>query len=265
MPSPFVHISYALGFGSLIMISTKGSFTPIHCLIFALNGFFGPDIGAFIGWCFTMSFPWLADTAMTWIHNSVGYILIIAPIMSFLSSRLLRKIKYWKTAQYLSNDEFAIDKEQTSSDIVLLNMKDCYLLAVAGCLLHFQLDYIFEEDGQNDFYRWILSTGYFQKPTPPLSVLSVSFVGLSTFALFFGFAWIHLISSISTKSLTIRLKYTIRLFLVVFCLYLCFLIISEIILKKKAIVGEEADLGVLIFIIGFHFSPFILCLLSIPN
>jgi hypothetical protein len=46
---------------------------------------------------------------------------------------------------------------------------------------------------------------------------------------------------------------------------LSFLVISQIVLGKKAVVGEEADLGVLIFIIGFHFLPFILCLLSISN
>ncbi|CAF4727571.1 unnamed protein product [Rotaria sp. Silwood1] len=266
MPSPFIHIGYALGFGTLIMLSTKGSFTVMHCLILALNGFVGPDIGAFIGWCFEITFPILADKAMSWIHHSIGYILIMAPLISFLSSRLSRKIVNWKYTKSLSTELSNVNIEQTSKNIVSLNMKECYLLAIAGCLLHFQLDHIFEEDGQDKFYRWILSTGYFKKPMLPLSSLSVIFVGLSTFALFFGFAWIHVFSSsLSKQSLKTRLKNTLALFVLVFSLYFIFLIISIIILKKKAVVGEEADLGVLVFIIDFHFLPFILCLLSIHN
>jgi hypothetical protein len=207
-----------------------------------------------------------ADKAMIWIHHSIGYIVIIAPIIAFLSSRLLRKIIHWKSTKSLNNDLDHINMEQTNRNLVSLNIKDCYLLSVAGCLLHFQIDHIFEEDGQDKFYKWILSTGYFTKPTPPVSLFSVIFVGLSTFALFFGFAWIHLFSSIISKqSFTIRLKYTLTLFLIVFSLYFIFLIISQIILENKAVVGEEADLGVLVFIIGFHFLPFILCLFSIPN
>jgi hypothetical protein len=261
MPSPVIHIGYTLGFGALIMASTKGSFTAMHCLLLAFNGFFGPDIGSFVSWCFSITFPTLADQAMTWIHHSVGYIVIIAPIMAILSSKLSRKMINWKYTGLVD-----VNMEQTNRNPMSLTMKDCYLLAVAGCLLHFQLDHIFEEDDHDKFYKWILSTGYFTKPTPPLLPSSVIFVGLSTFGLFFGFAWIHLFSSsISQKSLTIKLKYTFALFVIIFSVYLTFLTISQILLGNKAVVGEEADLGVLVFIIGFHFLPFILCLLSIPN
>ena len=255
MPSPVVHIGYSLVYGSLLMFSTKGSFTGTHCLLLSLNGFIGPDIGSFIGWCFSLTFPLLADKAMYWIHDSIGYILIIAPIMAFLSSRLLRKLSNWKCRKCLHND--LIHLEQTNRNLFELNLKDCYFLSVGGCLLHFQIDHIFEENGQDHFYRWILSTGYFTKPTPPFSPLSVLIVGLSTLLLFFGFAWIHLFSSsISKQTLTTRLKYTFILFISVFSLYLIFLIISQIIFEEKAVVGEEADLGVLIFIILFHFLPF---------
>jgi hypothetical protein len=266
MPSPVIHIGYALGFGALIMTSTKGSFTAIHCLLLSLNGFIGPDIGSFINMCISSTFPILADKAMSLIHHSIGYIMIISPIMAFLSSRLTRQIINWKNSRSLNNNLDNVNIEQTNENLVHLNIKDCYLLSIAGCLLHFQIDHIFEENGQDKFYKWILSTGYFTKPTPPVSSFSVIFIGLSTLVLFFGFAWIHLFSpTVSKQSLTIRLKYTLTLFLIIFSLYLIFLIISQILLEKKAIVGEEADLGVLVFIIGFHFLPFILCLLSIPN
>jgi hypothetical protein len=225
MPSPVIHIGYALGFGSLIMTSTKGSFTPIHCLLLSLNGFIGPDLGSFIGWCFSVTFPVRADQAMTWIHHSLGYIVFIAPIIAFLSSRLLKKMINRKSTRSLN-----VDLDQTHRDLVPLSMKNCYFLSVAGCLLHFQIDHIFEENGQDKFYQWILSTGYFTKPTPPLLPFSVVFASLSTLGLFIGFTWIHLFSSsISKQSLSIRLKYTLILFVIIFSSYLIFLIISQII------------------------------------
>ncbi|CAF1151871.1 unnamed protein product [Adineta steineri] len=266
MPSPVVHISFALGFGTFIMTLTKGSFTAIHCLILSLNAFFGPDIGTFLGWCLSITFPALADQAMAWIHDSIGYIIIIAPIQAILCSKLSKKFIDWKYSRSFNNDLDDVNIEQINKNLISLNIKDCYLLAVAGCILHFQLDHIFEENGQNKLYLWILSTGYFTKPTPPFLPLSVIFVGVCTCTLFFGFAWIHLFSStISKQTLTIKLKYTFSLFLAIFSIYISYLFISQIILGKKAVIGEEADLGVLTFIIIFHFLPFILCLLSIHN
>ncbi|CAF0799407.1 unnamed protein product [Adineta ricciae] len=248
MPSPVVHVGYALGFGTLIMTATKGSFTASHCLLLAVNSFFGPDIGSFIGWCLSLTFPALADTAMSYIHDSIGYITLIAPLIAFLSSKLLKKCSRWC--------------DENNSSLISLNLKNCYLLSIAGCLLHFQIDHIFEENGKDKFYQWILSTGYFQKPTPPFLPLSVIFVGACTLSLFFGFAWIHL----STReTLSVRLKYTLILFVSVTIIYLTYLAVSQIILKKIAVVGEEADLGVMIFLIIFHILPFILCLLSIQH
>jgi hypothetical protein len=181
-----------------------------------------------------------------------------------LSSSLLKNIILRKRA-----NELTMSAENNNTDAEkwsFLSVKQCYFLAVAGCLLHFQVDHIFEGNGEDDFYRWILSTGYFTKPTPPLSPLTVIFVGFTTCALFFGFSWIHLFSSsLAKQPLTIRLRYTFYLFSSVLSVYICFLVVSQSILKKIAVVGEEADLGVLIFLIVFHFSPFLLCLLSMPS
>ena len=264
MPGPVVHIGFSLGFGTLIMASSKGSFTPAHCLILAFNSFLGPDLGSFAEWSLKKTFPNVAGLAMSWIHHSVGYALICGPLMAVLSSSLLRKIVLRKRANALTMN---LESKTTESEpLSFLSVKQCYLLAIAGCLLHFQVDHVFEEDGRDPLYRWILSTGYFSKPTPPLSPIAVMFVGFCTCVLFFGFAWIHLFSSsLSEQSLVLRLRYTFYLFSALFTIYICFLAVSQIILDQIAVVGEEADLGVLIFIIVFHFSPFILCLLSMPS
>lgn len=250
MPSPFIHVSFSLGLGSLLMAATKGNFTPIHCLVLTTNGFFGPDMGAFLNWYFELISPDLAGRAMIWIHNSIGYILLIAPLMSFLLSHTTKRFATWMNAI-----------EVGTNTNVVLNVRDCYLLAIAGCLFHFQIDHVFEEDGHDSFYRWVLSTGHFRKNMPPLSPLAICYVSLCTLALVGGFIWIHLFSG--TGGRLARMRETFGLFVYIFIAYGMFLFIAQYILNVKAVVGEEADLGVLLFVTVFHFAPFILCLLTV--
>ena len=105
------------------MLLTKGCFTAVHCLILSLNAFFDPDIESFLGRCFGSIFPQLADSVMIWIHQEIGCFYNCTRICFHLSS-VLKKIGF----------------------------KSCYSLCIAGCLLHFQIDHIFEENGQDKLY-----------------------------------------------------------------------------------------------------------------
>lgn len=266
MPSPVIHLTHALGFGTFIMASTKGTFTALHCLILAFNALFGPDIGAFFGWCLSTTSIVLARAAMDYIHHSLGYVLLIAPLLAILSAKLSRKLHRWQSDASAPIDLGDVNASLARSHGMSLAVKDCYFLAIAGCLLHFQIDHIFEENGQDKLYRWVLSTGYFTSPTPPLLPASVVLVGGCTLILFVGFAWIHLFSpTLSKQVLSVRLQYTCALLFAVCALYGVILAFAQLVLQKKAVVGEEADLGVLIFIFGFHFLPAVLCLLSIRH
>ena len=113
-----------------------------------------------------------ANKAMIWIHHSIGYIVIVGPLLSILLSYLTKKLVIWhdNNSKVQSNclrrsnansDECltqVVDSVDDKASIIALNLKECYYLAIAGCLLHFQIDHLFEENGQDQFYLWILST-----------------------------------------------------------------------------------------------------------
>ena len=254
MPSSFVHIGFNLGYGILLMLATKGAFTPMHCLVLSFHGFLGPDIGSVLYWYFETSYPSFAHHAIQILHNVPGYALLIAPWLSLIIYHISKRILAFK-----SSDDSNL--EATSRP---LTYKDCYFLAIAGCLFHFSIDHIFEEDGKDPFYRWILSTGYFIQPIPPISVLSLVICISCTLCLIYGFIWIHITSTfISRQPLSTRMKYTFDLFLTVFALYSVYLYVAHIVLGLEAVVGEEADLGVIAYIFAFHFCPILLCLRTI--
>ena len=233
------------------MLATKGAFTPMHCLILAFNGFLGPDIGSVLYWYFEVSHPSFAHYAIQILHNVVGYTILIAPWLSLIIYHVSKRILAFKAA-----DDIHLDATCRP-----LTYKDCYFLAIAGCLFHLNIDHIFEEDGKDQFYRWILSTGYFIQPTPPISLVSLMICISCTLCLVYGFVWIHITSTIISKqSFPTRMKYTFDLFIMVFALYSVYLYISHIAFGQEAVVGEEADLGIIVFIFVFHFCPILLCL-----
>jgi hypothetical protein len=175
-----------------------------------------------------------------------------------------------------SSHEFMIDDDNAhTKQNTFLTFKDCYFLSIAGCLLHFQIDHIFEENGRDKFYLWILSTGNFDTSTnTPLSISCIFFVSLCTLSLVIGFSWIHIIrnhqitnnnNSINKFSFHMKIKYTLLLFIIIIIIYFIFLVVSKYIFEFPAVVGEEADLGVLVYIMIFHFLPFYLCLQSISH
>ena len=253
MPSAFVHIGFNLGYGALIMLATKGSFTPMHCLVLAFNGFLGPDIGSVLHWYFESTSPTLAHYSIQIVHNALGYMVLIAPWLSLILFYLSKRIFTFKS----SNESVEISSRP-------LTYKECYYLSIAGCLFHFNIDHLFEENGNDAFFRWILSTGYFTQPTPPISLLSITIISSLALCLVYGFVWIHISSTyIAKQAFHIRMKYTFDLFMMIFGIYLVYLYISQTILNQVAVVGEEADLGVMVFIVVFHFAPILLCLRTI--
>ena len=249
MPSPFIHILFTLGYGTLFMYFTKGNFSALHCLVLTWNSFIGPDIGSFLRWSLIEVFPDIANIIMNWIHSSIGYILLVAPFMSIIFSKLSKIVIE------------LIENNTNLKQMTFLSIWDCYLLSIAGCLFHFQIDHIFEENGRDKFYLWILSTGNFDDPHNILTVPSVFFVSLSTMFLVLGFSGIHL--RYTKIPFIIKMKHTFLLFTVIIILYTIFLVISKYVLLYKAVVGEEADLGALVYIVIFHFLPILLCIKSI--
>ncbi|RVW52836.1 hypothetical protein CK203_076576 [Vitis vinifera] len=112
---------------------------------------------------------------------------------------------------------------------VPLTRRQCLLLISAGSLSHFFLDHLFEENGHSSMYTWILSTGWW-KNRAPVNPDAVVVVGFLCASLIGGFMYIN----------------------------------SQIywVNPRRAAVGEEADLGVLVFLAIYFFLPHTFCIMS---
>ncbi|EXC16040.1 hypothetical protein L484_002124 [Morus notabilis] len=248
MPGPGPHLMYAMSSGVALTALSNGRFGPHHTLTYTLNAFFGPDIGSFSEWLgSTIGFGFgfgsgLADA----IHHPFYYVLILGiPLCffySWLSSFLLRR----SLLHSLSG--------------VALTKRQCLLLISAGSLSHFFLDHLFEENGHSSMYTWILSTGWW-KTRAPINPDAVVVVGLLCTCLLGGFIYINRVKSSNT--IKQQSNQSVKLILVLASLY-CLWCVSQIywVNPRRPAVGEEADLGIFVFLATYLFLPHYLCILS---
>ncbi|KAK4843908.1 hypothetical protein QYF36_014184 [Acer negundo] len=231
MPGPGPHLMYAMGSGVAMMKLSNGRFGPHHTLTYAVNSFFGPDIGSFSEWLgsfFSSSGSVLGDA----IHDPVYYFLILGLPLTFLYSLISRFSLRLGILDSFSG--------------VPLSKRQCFLLIVAGSLSHFFLDHLFEENGRSKMYTWILSTGWWkgQAPVNPDAVFVVGFLCIS---LLVGFVYINRVMPV--KSAINQSYQSAKLILTIASLY-CLWCASQIywVTPRRAPVGEEADLGILVFL-----------------
>ncbi|XP_031099808.1 uncharacterized protein LOC116004004 [Ipomoea triloba] len=251
MPGPGPHMMYTLGTGQALMSISNARFSPHHCLTYSINAFFGPDIGSFTEWlASTLGLGRvLGSSVESWIHDPFYYILILgfpfSLLYSWVSKLLLRK-------GFLD-----------SISGVPLTKRQCFLLVAAGSLSHFFLDHLFEENGHSSMYTWILSTGWW-KGRAPINPDAVVVISLLCTFLLGGFVYINRVKPL--KALKKKSYQSARLILVVASLY-CLWCASQIYLvsPRRPAVGEEADLGVLVFLAVYFFIPHWLCVLSMNS
>ncbi|GFZ07807.1 DSS1 homolog on chromosome V [Actinidia rufa] len=132
MPGPGPHLMYALGTGQALTSVSNGRFGPHHCLTYALNAFFGPDLGSFSEWL--ASTLGLGQTFASYVerlvHHPFYYVLVLGLPLSLLYS--------W-VSKVLIRRGFL-----DSVSGVPLTRRQCLLLVSAGSLTHFFLDHLFE-------------------------------------------------------------------------------------------------------------------------
>ncbi|KAG0467601.1 hypothetical protein HPP92_018575 [Vanilla planifolia] len=251
MPGPGPHIMYALTVGTGLMRVSRGSFSPHHCLFYAANAFLGPDLGSFSEWLSSYSGEDRAgrrfgSLAMEIVHHPFYYILLLGFPLSFLYAWLSRVLLQKGLLDTFSG--------------VPLTWVQCLFLVAAGSLSHFFLDHLFEENGHSSMYMWILSTGWWESRAPinPDSVLIIGF--LCSFLLG-GFIYINRLKI--GVSITSKANQSFKLILVVACCYSLWCAV-QIYLRNppQPAVGEEADLGVLVFLGVYFFLPHGFCILS---
>ncbi|KAG9138043.1 hypothetical protein Leryth_001300 [Lithospermum erythrorhizon] len=248
MPGPGPHMLYTLTSGQALLTVSNGRFGPHHCLTYAINAFFGPDIGSFSEWVTsTLGFSEMMGSSVEeWVHDPFYYVVVLgfplALLYTWVSKLLLRK------------------RLLDSFSGVPLTRKQCFMLISAGSLSHFFLDHLFEENGQSSMYTWVLSTGWWEDRAPvnPDAVIVISLLCTSLIG---GFAYINRVKS--TKSLKEQSRQSLTLILIIASLY-CLWCASQIyfVTPRRAAVGEEADFGVLVFLATFFFLPHWLCIMS---
>ncbi|GER56863.1 ethylene induced calmodulin binding protein [Striga asiatica] len=127
MPGPGPHMIYALGSGQGLMHVSNGRFGPHHCVTYAVNAFFGPDIGSFSEWLTsTLGLGRVFGSSVeTWIHDPFYYALILGFPLALLYSWVSR------------------------------------IMVQKGVLDSFS-----GENGHSSMYTWILSTGWWKTRAP---------------------------------------------------------------------------------------------------
>lgn len=248
MPGPGPHLMYAMSSGVALTALSNGRFTPHHTLTYTLNAFFGPDIGSFSEWLSsTFGFGSGFGSALSdAVHHPFYYVLILGLPLCFLYSWLSRFLLRTSLLHSLSG--------------VALTKRQCLLLVSAGSLSHFFLDHLFEENGHSSMYTWILSTGWW-KNRAPINPDAVFVVGLLCTCLLGGFIYINRVKSFNAVKQ--QSNQSAKLILVLASLY-CLWCVSQIywVNPRRPAVGEEADLGVFVFLVTYLFLPHSLCILS---
>ncbi|XP_026422075.1 uncharacterized protein LOC113318161 isoform X4 [Papaver somniferum] len=122
------------------------------------------------------------------------------------------------------------------------------------------LDSISGENGHSSMYTWILSTGWW-KGRAPVNMDSIVVVGSLCTCLFGGFIYINRVKQ--SKSFRTQWVRSVKLILVIASLY-CVWCASQLYLRNppQPAVGEEVDLGVIVFLVIYLFLPHSLCIMS---
>ncbi|MED6147387.1 hypothetical protein PIB30_043603 [Stylosanthes scabra] len=256
MPGPGAHMMYAMGSGLALTTVSNGRFTPHHTLTYTINAFFGPDIGSFSEWLASL-FGGPADalgSAMAnLIHHPFFYLVIFVLPLSLL---------YSKISSYLVHNQLldSVSRVSHSHSLTHSSPSASSTNSVAGSFTHFFLDHLFEENGKTTTYTWILSTGWWESRAPnyPDAVIAVSILCSSLIA---GFLYLNRANA--TNSIKNKSYQSMLLIMSIASLY-CLWCATQIywISPRRPAVGEEADLGVIVFLAVYFFLPYGLCIMS---
>lgn len=246
------HVLFGLGQSLFLMVATGGCFTARHGFVYTFNNFFGPDIGSVSEFFLKSLWPSLGDFLIHHAHSLWGFPLLFAPFLALFHYWVLRFDLYRNASGSL---RFA------SAGMSPLSLLQCYVLVVAGGLSHSFLEILFEDNGRTEMYQWILSTGYWERIENVLEPGTVLVVGLSLSGLLFGYVYIF--SDAFRGSDDRRVRTAVLLLLTVTAVYLAFLCVKVYWIHPRGpAVGEEADLGVVVFLAIYVFAPLVLCLYS---
>ncbi len=247
MPGP-AHLIYGFAIGLIFWKMSSGRFSHRHVFTYGVNTYFGPDIGA-ITWFVTRSMLNDDQEAILrfLLHNPYTFPIILALPLA-LAYRAFSRVDMGRVEGKLRL------KLQPRPE---LSFVQCYLLITAGGFSHFFYDFIFDANGQGSTFRWVIDTGYMGMPQEAWADAGIIIVLALTVLLIAGYMIIN--SALSQASPSKRLVQSTILVIVIAAFYAAYLAIRLAIWPDIPAVGEEADLGIVIFTSGFIFLPMVLC------
>ena len=250
MPGP-AHLIYGFTLGLIFWKMSSGRFSHRHVFIYGVNTYFGPDIGAVI-WFATRNLLNAEQEAIIiyLFHNPYTFPLVLAIPLAF-AYRYFSRIDLER-----GNGKFNLKIKSRPE----LSFIQCYLLISAGGFSHFFYDFIFDANGQSSTFRWVIDTGYMGMPQEAWIDAGIIIVVVLMAFLLIGYMMIN--GTHNPAPPTQKLRQSTILVISVTALYVIYLSIRLAIWPEIPAIGEEADLGVVIFAAGFIFLPMGLCVTS---
>jgi hypothetical protein len=251
MPSTIIHLTYSLLYGFGLYALSESKFNVTHVCILCLGATNGPDAGPMLEFLLT-SIPWIGGFIMDVVHRPFGFPLTLGVVYAVLTS--------WASQFSLVRNDGGFKLEKGARRV---RRWQSWIILLAGCLLHFQLDVPFEENGGDSMYKWILSTGYWERkdgenPNQVTPLLAFVFV-VVIFGIILGLIKIWSAESLERQVDWQRFYASIKLISCTLIAYLFFIATRTFRSPKIPAVGEEADLGVGIFVLVFQLAPLYLC------
>ncbi|KND03020.1 uncharacterized protein SPPG_02091 [Spizellomyces punctatus DAOM BR117] len=289
MPSTVAHALVTFGTGLTLHALSAYRFTALHVFLLTLHATNGPDIGSVVEFLLSGIAPAFGTFFMNVVHSPLGYPFTLGLLWTklgvFMSERDIRwagrsswylqvvlRPDAWKKLPQGCLDEDVQERSERS-----LTFFRSWLITLAGALMHFRCDTIYENNGQDPLYKWILSTGYWLPGANDVIYPSVAIAFVCTLGGLLGsFAFIH--TSLRT-TLPLPLPQRLVQLLgdaqgraiasagVALCLaigYVAFVTARLSIDPRIPAVGEEADLGVILFEAATGILPLVLCACSCP-
>ncbi len=245
MPGP-AHLIYGFALGLIFWKLSSGRFSHRHVFTFGVNCYYGPDIGAVL-WYVTRNLLTSDQEQILLLlfHNPYTFPIVLALPLAFgyrAFSRVdIGRVNGWKHIVLNPKPE--------------LSLVQCYLLITAGGFSHFLYDFIFDANGQSATFRWVIGTGFWE--TEAWFDAGIVVVILLVTLLITGYMLIN--NALHQVPPSKRLVQSSALVIVIAALYVTYLAIRLAIWPELPAVGEEADLGIVIFTAVFLFLPMVLC------
>lgn len=237
MPA-IVHSFLALWIVLIFKFLRQDKITWPHVILFSFISYLGPDFGVILWQIVNLSGGSWGKIFLIIFHNPFTFALTSLLLAFFF--RYITRISFVK-----------IDgKFVTFLDEPLLDYFQCYLLLTAGGFFHFFLDYSFHDAGYAAWFWWVIGTGYWIDP----------YIDGWIIIPYLCFIILFVIMILVYKKGNFQPKQEFKTVLIVtmICTLIYFIYLAIRYRLGLDPIGEEPDLGIIVYMLLFLILPLVL-------